>query len=66
MENDMSKKYEKDFKEKPIPGHVLTAGLFDLVDEKKCLYKTVPDDGNYYRIKNSIAFQVQNVRAESE
>ena len=45
----MSKKYgTKKGKEKKIPKRELIGGEFYLIDEKKCLYKSIEDDGIYY------------------
>ena len=49
MENDMSKKYGTiKGKEKKIPERELIGGKFYLIDEKKCLYNSIVDDGIYY------------------
>ena len=61
MENDMSKKYQtKKVKEKKIPERELIGGKFYLIDEKKCLYKSIEDDGIYYREKGGKMFSRQN------
>ena len=50
MENDMSKKYETiKGKEKKIPERELIGGKFYLIDEEKCLYRSIEGDGIYYR-----------------
>ena len=41
----------------------LIGGKFYLIDEKKCLYKSIEDDGIYYRIKGGKAFVRQNPRS---
>ena len=67
MENDMSKKYGiKKGKEKQIPESELIGGEFYLIDEKKCLYKSIEDDGIYYRIKGGKAFVRQNPRSADD
>ena len=48
MENDMSKKNQTiKGKEKQIPERELIGGEFYLIDEKKCLYKSIEDDCIY-------------------
>ena len=37
-----------------------------LIDEKKCLYKSIEDDGIYYRIKGGKAFSRQNARSADD
>ena len=67
MENDMSKKYgTKKGKEKQIPESELIGGKFYLIDEKKCLYKSIEDDGIYYRIKGGKAFLRTNPRSADD
>ena len=67
MENDMSKKNQtKKVKEKKIPERELIGGKFYLIDEKKCLYKSIKDDGIYYRIKGGKAFVRQNARSADD
>jgi len=67
MENDMSKKNQtKKGKEKQIPERELIGGKFYLIDEKKCLYKSIEDDGIYYRIKGGKAFVRQNPRSADD
>ncbi len=64
MENDMSKKYQtKKGKEKKLPERELICGEYYLIDEKKCLYKSIEDDGIYYRVKGGKAFVRQNARS---
>ena len=63
----MSKKYGiKKGKEKQIPERELIGGKFYLIDEKKCLYKSIEDDGIYYRIKGGKAFVRQNPRSADD
>ena len=44
----------------------LIGGKFYLIDEKKCLYKSIEDDGIYYRIKGGKAFVRQNPRSADD
>jgi len=63
----MSKKYETiKGKEKKIPESELIGGEFYLIDEKKCLYKSIHDDGIYYSGKGSKAFVRQNPRSADD
>ena len=39
---------------------------FYLIDEEKCLYKSVLDNGIYYRIKGGKAFVRQNPRSADD
>jgi hypothetical protein len=67
MENDMSKKYgTKKGKEKQIPESELIGGKFYLIDEKKCLYKSIEDDGIYYREEGARMFSRQNARSADD
>ena len=67
MENDMSKKNKTiKGKEKQIPERELIGGKFYLIDEKKCLYKSIEDDGIYYRVKGGKAFLSQNPRSADD
>ena len=67
MENDMSKKYQtKKGKEKKLPERELLYGEYYLIDEKKCLYKSIEDDGIYYRVKGGKAFVRQNARSADD
>ena len=67
MENDMSKKNQtKIGKEKQIPERELLYDRYYLIDEKKCLYKSIRDDGIYYRLEGSTAFVRQNPRAADD
>ena len=67
MENDMSKKYGTiKGKEKKIPERELLYGEYYLIDEKKCLYKSIEDDGIYYREKGGKAFSRQNARSADD
>ena len=57
----MSKKYQtKKVKEKKITESELHFGEYYLIDEKKCLYKSIEDDGIYYREKGGKMFSRQN------
>ena len=63
----MSKKYGTiKGKEKKIPERELIGGKFYLIDEKKCLYRELIDDGIYYRIKGGKAFVRQNPRSADD
>ena len=63
----MSKKYGTiKGKEKKIPEREQIGGEFYLIDEKKCLYKSIEDDGIYYRIKGGKAFVRQNPRSADD
>ena len=67
MENDMSKKYGTiKGKEKKIPERELIYGEYYLIDEKKCLYKSIVDNGIYYSGKGSKAFVRQNARSADD
>ena len=44
----------------------LIGGEFYLIDEKKCLCKSIDDDGIYYRIKGGKAFVRQNPRSADD
>ena len=44
----------------------LIYGKFYLIDEKKCLYKSIEGDGIYYREKGSKAFSRQNARSADD
>ena len=39
---------------------------FYLIDEEKCLYKSIEDDGIYYRIKGGKAWVRQNARSADD
>ena len=41
----------------------LIGGEFYLIDEKKCLYKSIEDDGIFYREKGGRMFSRQNARS---
>ena len=57
----MSKKYgTKKGKEKQIPERELIYGEYYLIDEKKCLYKSIKDDGIYYNETGKGLFSRQN------
>ena len=63
----MSKKNgTKKGKEKQIPERELLYGEYYLIDEKKCLYKSIEDDGIYYRVKGGKAFVRQNARSADD
>ena len=67
MENDMSKKNKTiKGKEKQIPERELIYDRYYLIDEKKSLYKSIKDDGIYYRIKGGKAFVRQNARSADD
>lgn len=67
MENDMSKKYgTKKGKEKQIPERELIGGEFYLIDEKKCLYKSIEDDGIYYNAEGKGLFLRTNPRSADD
>ena len=67
MENDMSKKYQtKKGKGNIIPERDLLFGEYYLIDEKKCLYKSIEDDGIYYREKGGKMFSRQNPRSSDD
>ena len=44
----------------------LLFGEYYLIDEKKCLYKSIEDDGIYYRLEGSAAFVRQNPRSADD
>ena len=44
----------------------LIGGKFYLIDEKKCLYGKLNDDGIFYREKGSKAFSRQNTRSADD
>ena len=44
----------------------LIYGEYYLIDEKECLYKSIEDDGIYYRIKGGKAFVRQNPRSAND
>ena len=44
----------------------LIYGEYYLIDEKTCLYKSIEDDGIYYRIKGGKAFVRQNPRSADD
>ncbi len=63
----MSKKYQtKKGKEKQIPERELLYDTYYLIDERKCLYRSIEDDGIYYRIKGGKAFVRQNARSADD
>ena len=63
----MSKKYGIiKGKGNKIPERELLFGEYYLIDEKKCLYKSIEDDGIYYREKGGKAFSRQNARSADD
>ena len=44
----------------------LIGGEFYLINEEKCLYKSVLDNGIYYRIKGGKAWVRQNARSADD
>ena len=67
MENDMSKKYgTKKGKEKQIPERELIGGKFYLIDEEKCLYRSIEGDGIYYNAEGKGLFSRQNPRSADD
>jgi len=63
----MSKKYGTiKGKEKKIPERELIGCEYYLIDEKKCLYKSIEDDCIYYRIKGGKAHVRQNPRSADD
>ena len=67
MENDMSKKNQTiKGKEKQIPERELIGGEFYLIDEKKCLYKSIEDDGIYYNAEGKGLFLRTNPRSADD
>ena len=44
----------------------LIGGEFYLIDEKKCLYKSIEDDGIFYREKGGRMFSRQNARSADD
>jgi len=63
----MSKKYGTiKGNENKIPERELIGGEFYLIDEKKCLYKSIEDNGIYYCGKGSKAFVGQNARSADD
>ena len=44
----------------------LLFGAYYLIDEKKCLYKSIEDDGIYYREKGGKMFSRQNPRSADD
>ena len=67
MENDMSKKYQrKKGKGNIIPERELLFDEYYLIDEKKCLYKSISDDGIYYNPEGKGLFLRQNPRSADD
>ena len=46
--------------------HELIYGEYYLINEEKCLYKSIVDDGIYYRIEGGKAFVRQNPRSADD
>ncbi len=44
----------------------LIGGEFYLIDKKKCLYKSIEDDGIFYREKGGRMFSRQNARSADD
>ena len=44
----------------------LIGDKFYLIDEKKCLYKSIEDDGIFYREKGGRMFSRQNARSADD
>ena len=44
----------------------LIAGKYYLIDEEKCLYRKLNDDGIFYREEGSKAFSRQNARSAED
>ena len=44
----------------------LIAGKYYLIDEEKCLYRKLNDDGIFYRIEGGKAFVRQNPRSADD
>ena len=49
-----------------MPKRELLYDRYYLIDEEKCLYKSIEDDGIYYRIKGGKAFVRQNARSADD
>ena len=63
----MSKKYGTiKGKEKKIPDRELIGGKYYLIDEEKCLYRKLNDDGIFYREKGGRMFSRQNARSADD
>ena len=63
----MSKKYGTiKGNENKIPERELIGDEFYLINEEKCLYKSIEDNGIYYRIKGGKAFVRQNPRSADD
>ena len=63
----MSKKYGTiKGKEEKIPKRELLYDEYYLIDEKKCLYRSIEDDGIFYREKGGKAFSRQNARSADD
>ena len=53
-------------KEKQIPERELLYDTYYLIDEKKCLYKSIEDDGIYYNPEGKGLFLRQNPRSAGD
>ena len=53
-------------KEKQIHERELLYGEYYLIDEKKCLYKSIEDDGIYYNSEGKGLFSRQNPRSADD
>ena len=63
----MSKKYGTiKGKEEKIPKRELLYDEYYLIDEKKCLYKSIEDDGIYYNAEGKGLFLRQNPRSADD
>jgi len=63
LKNPLRKKFKK---EKKMSERELLYDEYYLIDEKKCLYKSIEDDGIYYRLEGSAAFVRQNARSADD
>ena len=63
----MSKKnHTKKGKDKQVPEREVLYDKYYLIDERKCLYRSIEDDGIYYRLEGSAAFVRQNPRSADD
>ena len=49
-----------------MPERELLYDRYYLIDAEKCLYKSIEDDGIYYRINGGKAFVRQNARSADD
>ena len=63
LKNHLRKKFKK---EKKMSERELLYDEYYLIDERKCLYKSIEDDGIYYRLEGSAAFVRQNARSADD